>query len=377
MALVSTSDSCLLEKCRKSVSRVSTSVLLTMLLFFPSTVHCLGRPQLSRVFAVAMWENDRSLKFRSVTPWSKRRWKVDGHNSIGSRSYACSSFDTTNVYLMLESTSNAWILSVWVEASIQCMPWLYTKMMTWSGRHLSRTARQPPTTVPHPKKWVVTDFWYVPQLSKEGFEFTAQPIVSSLQTIQTLTLAGQCEHKGPAEGCADWPQLDLHLWYLEKKRHPRILHKLPSKGLDLIYKRMRRLHHPSREFWTSAMALLNIFKTVPTLGLQSNDHLGSKRFTSNTRTADTCFRSLNISQKCGPSEFWSHPSGKPKNLDRDAVSSGFNWKWFVNTVFVPSVQSAVSHESIAEAPLPVAAYSIWKISVCSSQPLDNDHEALT
>lgn len=72
MALVTTSDSCLLEKCRKSVSRVSTSVLLTMLLFFPSTVHCLGRPQLSRVFAVAMWENDRSLKFRSVTPWSEK-----------------------------------------------------------------------------------------------------------------------------------------------------------------------------------------------------------------------------------------------------------------------------------------------------------------
>lgn len=263
MALVTTSDSCLLEKCRKSVSRVSTSVLLTMLLFFPSTVHCLGRPQLSRVFAVAMWENDRSLKFRSVTPWSKRRWKVDGHNSIGSRSYACSSFDTTNVYLMLESTSNAWILSVWVEASIQCMPWLYTKMMTWSGRHLSRTARQPPTTVPHPKKWVVTDFWYVPQLSKEVFEFTAQPIVSSLQTIQTLTLAGQCEHKGPAEGCADWPQLDLHLWYLEKKRHPRILHKLPSKGLDLIYKQMRRLHHLSPEFWTSAMAPSEYLQNCP------------------------------------------------------------------------------------------------------------------
>ena len=34
----------------------------------------------------------------------------------------------------------------------------------------------------------------------------------------------------------------------------------------------------------------------------------------------------------------------------------------MNTVFVPSVQSAVSHESIAEAPLPVAAYSIWKIN---------------
>lgn len=320
-----------------------------MLLFFPSTLHCLGRPQLSRVFAVAMWENDRSLKFRSVTPWSKRRWKVDGHNSSGSRSYACSSFDTTNVYLMLESTSNVWILSVWVEASIQCIPWLYTKMMTWSGRHLSRTARQPPTTVPHPKKWVVTDFWYVLQLSKEVFEFTAQPIVSSLQTIQRLTLAGQCEHKGP-EGCADWPQLDLHLWYLEKIRHPRILH------LQIAFKRPRSYIQTNETIAPSVSWILNLCN-------------GSSEYLQNCpNTRFAVQRSFRVQKVYLPK--WIL---KPSIWQAEKSRQRCRVEWLQLKV----ICERLPPWSIAEAPLPVAAYSIWKISVCSSQPLDNDHEALT
>ena len=89
---------------------------------------------------------DHSKFIRSVTPWSKRRWKVDGHNSFGSRSYARYNPSLLDVRIYIKFMNS---VCEWRLPFNACHALL--QMMTWSGRHLSRAARQPPTTVPHPK----------------------------------------------------------------------------------------------------------------------------------------------------------------------------------------------------------------------------------